>query len=307
MRFLSLPMCVLAACGGGDDGSNSDGGDGDGIQFIDGGTDGIPNVGDAPPGGSPGSLRFFNSHTTNADRVEIRIDPNVPADIGAGSFTIDFWFRVAGAGTQPPATCQTGRDGWKSGMIILDRDRMADGPNGEFGLSVFANGVAFGLSQGTSGIGICGSTALTTGWHHVAVTRDAGTRAVTLYLDGVMNGTATGPAGDVSFQNGSTGAAKDPFLVIGANKFEQANLVDLNGFVDELRISTVVRYTADFMPETQAYASADADTAALYHFNDAGGTVLGDERGMSPGDIKFGTDTMGAAVPIWVISEPFLN
>ena len=301
MKRLVLAALLAGACGS-DDPSNVDGEDG---ALADAASDGVPPVVDGPPGGAPGSLRFYNSHTPGADRVEIRLDPHVPADVGMGSFTIDLWFRVF-AGAQLPTTCQTGRDGWMSGAIILDRDRASDGPHGEFGLSVFENGDAFGLSQGGVGVGICGSEPLRTGWHHVAITRDATSRQVVLYLDGMPNGSATGPAGDVSYQDGATGAAKDPFLVIGADKHEAAGRNGLDGFVDELRISTTVRWTAAFerplMPHT-----VDPDTAALYHFNDAGGATLTDERGMSPGEIKFGLDATMNAVPLWVTSEPFLN
>jgi len=294
----------LVGCGGDDGGGGT--GDGDGGPLpVDAGNDGIPAVPDAPPGGSPGSLRFFNSHAPNADRVAIRIDPNVPADIGAGSFTIELWFRL-GPGVQLPATCAASRDGWRGGHIILDRDRSADGPRGEFGLALYRNGVAFGMSQGTTGVGLCGTVAITSGWHHVAVTRDVGTRAVTLYYDGVASGTVTGPAGDISYQDGVAGGAQDPFLVLGAEKTDAAGLQGFDGFVDELRLSTVVRYTADFTIATTKF-DLDADTAALYHFNDGGGLVLGDERAMSPGDVKFGTDGNGAAVPLWVSGEPFLN
>ncbi len=297
-------IMILAACGGGDDGGGPD--DGDGPLAVDAGNDGIPTVPDGPPTGRPGSLRFFNSHTPGADRVEIRIDPQVPADVGAGSFTIDLWFRL-GPDIVLPETCQTGRDGWRSGHIVLDRDRNGDGLHGEFGLSLYRDGVAFGISQGATGVGLCGTAAIRTGWHHVAVTRDATTRAVTLYLDGVTNGSATGPLGDVSYQDGATGSATDPFLVIGVEKPNLPASNGFNGFVDELRISTVVRYTADFTPETMAYATADADTAALYHFDDGGGLLLGDERGLSPGDVKFGTDLTGNPVPLWVTGQPFLN
>jgi len=311
MRRLAFVFAVLAGCGGDDGDGGGDGDGGTGTQ-DGGGTDGVPVVIDAPPGGSPGSLRFYNraSQSPGGDRVEIRIDPQVPADVGAGSFTIDFWYRL-GVGVQLPAEtmCQTGRDGWKSGHIVLDRDRSADGPHGEFGLSLFRNRIAFGISQGTAGVGICGapgSGTIGTGWHHVAVTRDVGTRQVTLYLDGVNIGSAMGPAGDVSYQDGSTGAAKDPFLVIGAEKHDTAGANGLDGFVDELRISTVVRYTADFTPATMPHVM-DADTAALYHFDDGGGMALSDTRGMSPGEVKFGTDENGAPVPIWSVSEPWPN
>ncbi len=307
MQRLVVATLLLCACGSDDAG----GGDGDGgTSDGDGSVPDALEVVDGPPGGSPGSLRFFNSRAPGADRAEIRIDPQVPADVGAGSFTIELWYRV-GPGVVLPAAdaCTAGRDGWKAGHVVLDRDRSGDGPHGEFGLSLFRDRVGFGLGQGTTGVGICGAPAtgvIGLGWHHVAITRDVGSRLVTVWLDGVAAGSATGPAGDVSYQDGASGAGKDPFLVIGGEKQELATRNGLDGFVDELRISTVVRYTAEFTPPT-AQSVVDADTAALYHFNEGGGTALVDERALSPGEVKFGVDANGAGVPLWSSAEPFID
>src|SRR5829696_2806710 len=117
-----VPLLVLAiGCGGSDDGA----GDGDGGGEGDGSTeqDARPNdgnVGDGTPS-VPGSLRFFGTGTGGIDRVEIAIDPQVPADVGAGDFTIDFWVRPnRGLGFVYVEQCVPGTAGAVSGNVVID-------------------------------------------------------------------------------------------------------------------------------------------------------------------------------------------
>jgi hypothetical protein len=302
MRNVVLPLIFVVACGGGGSGDDGDDGDGGGGDDDGGSTeqDARPNdgnVGDGTPN-VPGSLRFFGTGSGGIDRVEIAIDPQVPADVGAGDFTIDFWVRTNALNFTWAATCTTGANGWQSGNVVLDRDRMSASDHGDFGIAVTRGGIAFGVSKGASAAGLCGAVNVVDGsWHHVAVTRVAATGALALYVDGNPDGT--------------TGAAKDPFLVLGAEKHDTAATPPqtsraFNGWIDELRISTTVRYTAMFTPETMQYADADADTAALYHFGEGDGAALGDVRGMSPGSIKVGQPA-GGTVPIWASATPFLQ
>ena len=178
---------------------------------------------------------------------------------------------------------------------------------GDFGIALTRGGIAFGVSKGASGAGLCGTVDVIDGtWHHVAVTRAAASGALALYVDGNPDGTATGPTGDISYHDGVTGAAKDPFLVLGAEKHDVgAASPSFNGWMDEVRISTTIRYTAMFTPETMLYAP-DADTAALYHFDEGDGGALGDARGMSPGVIKVGSTPTGT-VPVWASATPFIQ
>jgi hypothetical protein len=53
---------------------------------------------------------------------------------------------------------------------------------------------------------------------------------------------------------------------------------DFYGLIDELRVSKVARYKADFTPPTSRF-EPDADTLGLYHFDAAAGDVLTDSSG----------------------------
>ena len=51
----------------------------------------------------------------------------------------------------------------------------------------------------------------------------------------------------------------------------------LHGFYSELRLSKIARYSADFTPD--AHLAADADTTALWKFDEAAGTTVADASG----------------------------
>ncbi len=297
-------LVATAACGGNGDGGDGDGGGGD--------ADGIDAPQDArmtTDAGTmkPGSIRFYGLGKNGIDRADIQLDPHVPADIGAGSFTIELWIRRDPLAELVPGPCSPTGDGWIAGNVILDRDVRGTAMNGEFGLSLVGGRLAFGLTRGGQAVGLCGAATVASGWNHVAVTRDGSTGAIAMYLKGEVDGTATGPVGDVSFANGAQGDPKDPFLVIGAEKFDLGGEHPaFAGWVDELRLSTTVRYTEAFTPAIVPF-EVDADTAALYHFDDGDGATVTDARGMSPGQLRIGLDDNGSTVPTWASATPFLN
>jgi hypothetical protein len=97
-----------------------------------------------------------------------------------------------------------------------------------------------------------------------------------------------GPDGDVSYRDGrATAYEDDPYLVIGAEKHDAgAAYPSYSGWVDEVRLSDVVRYSSAFEPPLAPFAS-DENAVALYHLDEgpAGactGTVL-DSSGASGG------------------------
>ena len=101
---------------------------------------------------------------------------------------------------------------------------------------------------------ITGPTLTTGQWYHIAVSRTAGTTR--LFVNGVSQGT---PWVDIT----NYGVAKP--LVIGSAWNGAQNL---NGYVDEFRVSTTARYSADFGALTAEFVS-DANTVLLLHFNNA--------------------------------------
>ncbi len=265
------------------------------------------------------SLRFFGNGTGDIDRVKIRIDdpanslPGPPADVGATDFTIEFWLKGGAADNTAGAVTCGANVNCIYGNIVLDRDRYNQ--DRKFGLSLANGRVVFGVSgDGTGDLTICGtSSVLDNAWHHVAVQRRRSDGYLWLFVDGVLEAEGDGPDGDVSYPDdgvpgnycGGPCTASDPFLVLGAEKHDAGTAYpSFNGYLDELRLSTVLRYTTSFTRPSQPFLT-DANTAALYHFDEGSGTTVHDSSG-APGGPSHGEVRVGGspAGPQWASDEP---
>jgi hypothetical protein len=229
------------------------------------------------------ALRFSGSALAGQDRVRIPIDsPATPADIGATDSTLEFWLRAQPGANMiwdsvrtPAATCGH-NDGWLNGSVLFDRDSGGPAGNGDYGLSLVAGRIAFGVNNGVTGITLCSATAVDDdSWHHVAVTRRQSDGRLRIWIDGRLDAEASGPAGDISYADGRPPAAEgDTWLVLGGRKIDSDPALRLAflGWLDEVRLSTSERYsdlTRAYTPATRH--SPDAATAALYHFDEVAG------------------------------------
>jgi hypothetical protein len=252
-------------------------------------------------------LRFFGTGSDQVDRVKIPLNGNTRANIGAGDFTIEVWLRGNQADNEPAGSCGTNEAAWITGNIFIDRDVFNSGDFGDFGLSLYDGIVAFGATRGSSGSTICGGSDVLDGaWHHIAVTRQASNGRLQLYVDGRLDAQAatSGATGDISYRvgRGTNYPDSDPFLVLAAEKHDAGSgFPSFNGFLDELRLSTTIRYNGNFTRPTGPF-TPDADTAALYHFDEGAGTTLGDQIGTSNGQLNVGGDDNG---PQWTTDDPF--
>lgn len=273
-----------------------------------------------PAGGGGSALRFYGNgvDAPDQDRVKIQIDdptnsnPGPPADIGATDFTLEFWMKAA-AGDNPAGGQSCGANiNWIFGNIVFDRDRYNQ--DRKFGLSLAGGLLIFGVSgDGTGDRTICATTGvLDDQWHHVAVQRRRSDGQMSMYIDGVLQVSADGPDGDISYpDNGVPGSFcggpctnSDPYLVIGAEKHDAgAQFPSYNGSIDEVRLSNVIRYTANFAPPNAPFVP-DASTVALYHFDEGASNTINDSSGIGPshGVRHFGGSPSG---PAWVTDDPF--
>ncbi len=112
--------------------------------------------------------------------------------------------------------------------------------------------------------GCCTSSRyLSLGWHHVALVYDVAAGQARAYYDGTQRCSAT-----------CTASNSDQALWVGRGLGGF-----LEGAVDEMRISNVVRYNGNFTPPTEPFA-CDDHTLALWHFDEfAGATVSHDVCG----------------------------
>lgn len=238
------------------------------------------------------SLRFGGAGTGDLDRVKIALTAASRVNVGATDFTVELWVRGRRS-DNASTTCAPGDAGWIEGNIVVDRDVYGAGDRGDFGMSLAAGRVAWGVSSGAAGATLCGVTDVLDGeWHHVAVTRTAVSGALVIWVDGRLDASvpASPATGDVSYRVGRATAwpGSDPFLVVGAEKHDAGPAYpSFNGSIDDLRVSTTVRYTARFTPPTRPHV-VDADTAALYGFDEPAGATVDDAVGTSDGVLRVG-------------------
>jgi len=281
----------------------------------------------AAPAISNYSLHFRGTGSGDVDRVKIPVDdpadssPGPPADVGAGDFTLELWLKADAANTAATVSCGANID-WINGNILVDRDRYNQ--DRKFGISLAGGRAVFGVSgDGTGDRTICGTNDLRDGeWHHLAVQRRRSDGWMWLYVDGSLAAQADGPDGDVSYPDDGVPCAdccggqacdfSDPFLVIGAEKHDAgAQFPSFSGYVDEVRLSTALRYSgASFAVPTTVFED-DTDTAALYHFEEGNGDFIADSSsasgGPSHGERRLGNGGSGPIGPHWAADTPFAS
>jgi cell division septation protein DedD len=264
-----------------------------------------------PPARAEGgaALRFFGTGSGDVDRVKIPLTgANQAINVGATDFTIEFWMR-ARANENPSPACAPGNDTWIYGNILLDRDIFGNGDYGDYGVSIAGGRIAFGTHNGTTGNTICSTTNVADdAWHHVALTRRFADGQLSIFVDGRLDAQGRGPTGDISYRlSREIAYPNEPFLVIGSEKHDYDRLVypSYSGWLDELRYSSGLRYTADFMLPNQPFAT-DESTLALYHFDEGSGTVAADAA-VSPLGPNDGTLLIGgpSAGPLWSNDTPW--
>lgn len=125
-------------------------------------------------------------------------------------------------------------------------------------------------------------------WHHVALTRQG--TLWTIWLDGVSVGTYTGS---------NTWGNNANNLYIG-NGLDQAGWGVANGafpgYIDEVQVSNVARYTAGFTPSASPF-TPDSNTLVLLHLDSNTGTALIDSSGSLANSITQALQNPPIALP----------
>ncbi len=287
---------------------------------------------DGLSGASHYSLRFYGTGAGQQDRVKIKIDqPEVPADIGNGSFSIEFWMKGTHAsnatpnqGYRAPNDTEEFNVDWTTGNVLIDRDIFGPGP--DWGISVHRNGAGSTvgvLRFGTEGApgGDSAHTLQTTGavnlldgqWHYVCVVRDVATGQKHIYIDGVHN-VSSSPGvsvGNLSYPNGAVDPSWpwNPYIVFAAEKhdYDSVNYPSFNGWLDEVRLWNIALTPGQIGTQwNQTVAPTTPGLVAMYRFEEGSGTVINDScAGGShgtliagtPGNGEWSTDTPASFVP----------
>lgn len=165
---------------------------------------------------------------------------------GSGDMTFEFWYYRATSGSGLHITDFRVSDGASWTIVDFEDGRLGMRENG------YLIATNFGMP--------------TTTWTHVALVKSGTT--VKWYKNGTLTDTTTGHA--ATFTN------RQPSY-IGANYSDSSAGNNLNGYIDELRISTGQRYTGNFTAPTAAFTN-DANTLLLIHADGTNGstTILDD-------------------------------
>jgi len=229
-----------------------------------------------------GSL-LLDGSSTNEDYLTVA-QANGELNV-TGSWTIEAWFyndlSVLGDDTiisAPQQIVSAGQTYWW--QLKLKRN------SGSIDLSFYTEG---GANSGTVTKNYTTLGDITGAWHHVAVTRNGST--LKLWLDGVSQATAT------SQSYTDLQAFDDPFVSnnniwIGALELSGPTQ-EYDGWIDEVRISNVERYTATFTPATRF--APDDNTLLLLHMDGAdGSTTFTDDIGVRGSSSLTSTATLSA-------------
>ncbi|WP_205703911.1 LamG-like jellyroll fold domain-containing protein [Candidatus Chloroploca sp. Khr17] len=257
------------------------------------------------------ALRLYGSSANDLDRVKIplglldnegRITTSYPVNID-NDFTIEFWIK-AEANNNTAADC-TGR-GWYYGNIIIDRDVFGNDA-ADYGLALCAGRLVFGVNAGNNDRLLVGNTIVTNNeWRHLAVTRNAASGSMAIFVDGQLDATLQGPAGSLAYplNRATDWPNSDPYLVFGAEKHDYPGSLYYNGLLDDIRISNSVRYATDFVRPVEPHP-ADAETVALYRFDEGDGTTINDTAtgNASPGILR---PQSGGVAQHWSSDTPFV-
>jgi hypothetical protein len=158
---------------------------------------------------------------------DITTPHSVDFDFGTGAFTIDFWVRFASIPAGGAALVSLGV--WSNCV----------------GVAYFDGNLYYQIMGASGSIGAWIPSIDT--WYHVALVRENASSTFYAYINGTQIGTYVASKNIVP-----VGVAQ-----VGQNSSGEA---DLNGWIDELRISNVARWTANFTPSTSEYAPAATPT-----------------------------------------------
>jgi hypothetical protein len=174
----------------------------------------------------PNSLSFSGTGVYNqSNQSAVQVASNLDTVLGSTS-TLDVWVK----------TTQVGSDTHSQAPAITGVDTAVTPVNNDINWGTLNSSGRIGIFVGNAGTnnggGIYSINPINDGlWHNVAMTRDATTGIVQLYVDGVLNG-----AGGFD-----TGSKTSPFTLIGAlSVINSSNVLTgatyFNGSLDEVRI-----------------------------------------------------------------------
>ena len=204
----------------------------------------------------------FGSASLLLDGTDDFVTSDENIDLSSGDFTVDMWIRP---------TSVTGYKGlWQSGTSSL--------------LNVYLIGDQVqGTVAGSTTLFLSSTRISANVWTMISVEREGNVHR--LYINGVLEASS------------STGNRPDDgVFAIGKNGFG-----DFNGYIDEVRLSSVARYEGTSFTEPVAEYEVDRDTTALLHFDGTNGST--DIINETAGNVTVVIDTIVYATGLEATSE----
>ncbi len=267
--ILVVPAAVVLSCGLTTTGSGeaAEGGAFDATSeaaSLDGGVD-LDTGATTPSSCFALSFNGTNNYVTVEDTGDL--DPTGPS-------TVEAWVKLTKDTTDELHVVSHHDHGPRLGYLLMAFGYARDdaGPARLGGCTRYYGG---GFMQ-QAGFGTMSSITIGK-WTHLAATYDG--TSVRIHVDGKARDT-------IAAQTSPANADFSGVLRIGRNALGQS--FAWGGLIDEVRISKVARYgSADFVPAGRF--EADANTIALWHFDEGAGTTVSDVAGTHPGIITGAT------------------
>ena len=227
-----------------------------------------------PPSSSEKSLSYTGVAWPSTNVNYVRITSNEKLR-NLTSFTVEFWYYHGGGASG---------DSWGNQETIIGPE---DG-------GWYLAGNDGKLEVGIGDLAISSSNILLSNntWQYLTMTYDGtlSSNQLKLFINGELKGSKTGSITSI-------GSISD--VVINRHKWTSGSSPlyssRFTGKIDELRISKTARYNSSFTAPTTKFEK-DANTIALYHFNEGSGTSIVDESGNNingsiSGTMTWSTDT----------------
>lgn len=168
-----------------------------------------------------------------------------------GAWTIEGWFYLD---TMPTGATVNGSPLFShtyigaTGTYTWGLSLELDGGNGSFVWYNNSN-TPYDYSNNGVGLGTITTSVISNNWAHIALVREPSNGSLHLYVNGTESSETSSDQvidNDIpAFQNSYT-------LTFGYIQFNSIANATFDGFVDDVRISTIARYTSNFTPPTSA-------------------------------------------------------
>jgi len=198
---------------------------------------------------------FALDFDSQGGHVEVPNHPNLQGGPGK-SFTIEAWINLTDMSDDRPIIQKWKDKNDKEWGLVVD-----GGAGHEVSVAIEKDGNNFELNAG-AGILQVGE------WHHVAMSYDGNALIVTIFIDGIEQGSASVPDG-MPTTNFS--------VQIGTHRYQTKNFF---GQIDEIRIWNVVRSEVEIQNTMQVLLDGtESGLEAYYRFDEGGGLAVTDLTG----------------------------